>query len=84
MHTPETYTHKGIIKVHLHINFGLNMIKIYGVMIDFSHKRRLKVCHSYRVNHWKELVETLHVHGVAIIGVPFCVWKGIRKKTTEI
>ena len=30
--------HKGLIKAHLHTNFGWNLIKIYRVMIDFSHK----------------------------------------------
>jgi len=43
----------------------------------------LKVCHTYRVNQWKELDETWHIDGVTIIGVPFCDLKGIRKKTTE-
>jgi len=87
MHTPiklKLDTHKGLLKVHLHINLDWNPIKIYGVMIDFLCKRRLKVCHAYRVNRWKELVETWHVGGVTIVGVPFCGFKGIRKKTTEI
>jgi len=41
-------THKGLIKAYLH--FGWNPIKIYVVMIDFLCKKRLKVCHAYRVN----------------------------------
>jgi len=53
-------------------------------MIDFSCKKRLKVCHTYRVNCRKELDETWHVGGVIIVGVPFCDLKGIRKKTMEI
>ena len=44
----------------------------------------LKVCRDYRVNCWRELVETWHVDEVTIIRVPFCGLKGIRKKTTEI
>ena len=31
-------THRGLIKVHLHTNFGWNPIKIYKV-IEFSHKK---------------------------------------------
>jgi len=42
-------------------------------MIKFSRKKRLKVCHAYRVNRWKELVETLHVDGLIIVGVPFVI-----------
>ena len=41
-------------------------------MIKFLHEKRLKVCHAYKVNHWKELRETWHVDGVTIVGVPFC------------
>jgi len=47
-------------------------------MIDFSYKNRSKVCHAYRVNRWKELVETWHVDGVIIVGVPFCGIGGKR------
>jgi len=50
----------------------------------FSHKRRSKVFHAYRVNCWKEFVETWHVDGITIVEVPFCGLKGIGKKTTEI
>jgi len=46
-------------------------------MIDF---KRSKVCHTYRVNCWKELDETWHVGGVIILGVPFCGLKGIHKR----
>jgi len=53
-------------------------------MIDFSCEKRLKVCYAYRVNHWKELVETWNVDGVTIIGVPCCSLKGIGKKATEL
>ena len=55
-------------------------MKIYGVMIDFSCKKRSKVCHAYWVNQLKELVETWLVDGVNIAGVPYCGLKGIRKK----
>jgi len=53
-------------------------------MIDFSHKKRSKVCHADRVNRWKELDETWHVGGVIIVEVPFYGLKGIQEKTTEI
>ena len=46
--------------------------------------KRLKVCHDYRVNRLKELVETWHVDGVSIASVPFYGLKGIGKKTTKI
>ena len=52
---------------------------IYGVIINFYVKKS-KVCHAYRVSRWKELGETWHVGGVIIVGVPFCGFKGIRKK----
>jgi len=35
-------THKGHIKAHLCTNFGWNPIKIYGVMIDFSHEKKVE------------------------------------------
>jgi len=65
--------HKGLIKAHFCTNFGWNPIR---VMIDFSHKKRSKVCHAYRVNHWKELE---YVGGVNIVGVSFCGFKGNTK-----
>jgi len=77
-------TRKGLIKVHLHTNFGWNLIKIYGVIIDFSCKKWSKVCRTYRVNCWKGLDESWHVDRVTIVGVPFCGLKGIGKKTMEI
>ena len=72
-------TCEGLIKMHLHT---LNLIKIYGVIINFLPKKRSKVCHTYKVNCWKELDETWDVSGVTIVGVPFVVWKESRKKTT--
>ena len=68
-----------LIEAHPFIDFGWNLIKIYGVMTNFSHKR-LKVCTSCRLNHWKELVETWHVNVVIIIGVPFCGLKESGKR----
>ena len=35
--------HKELIKAHLCANFGWNPIKIYEVMIDFTHKSRSMV-----------------------------------------
>jgi len=86
MHTPillKLGTHKGLIKAHLLTNFGWNLIKVYGVMINFSCKKRSKVCHAYRANHWKESDETWHVGRVTIVGVPFCGLKRIRRKIME-
>ena len=41
-HTPiklKLGTHKGLIKVHPRTNFGWNLIKIYRVIINLSHKK---------------------------------------------
>jgi len=56
--------------------------KICRVRIDFLFLKRSKVCHTYTVNHWKELVETWQVDGVTR-SAP-CGLKGIGKKTMEI
>ena len=37
-------------------------------------------CHAYKVNCLEEWVETWHVDGVDIVGVPFVVWKESRKR----
>ena len=53
MHAPiglKFGTLKGLIKVDLRNNFGRNPMNIHGVMTDYSHKTRSKVCHIYRVN----------------------------------
>ena len=76
MHIPITLklgTREGLIKAHLRTNFGWNPIKIYGVMIYFSCRKRSKVCDAYRVNHWEELDETWHVGGVTTKGTPMMV-----------
>ena len=57
MHAPiglKFGTLEGLIKANLSTNFGRNPIDIHGVMIDYSHKIRSKVCHAYRVNSLKE------------------------------
>ena len=82
-HTPiklKLGTRVQLIKAHLRTNFGWNPIKIYGVIIDFLRKKGSKVCHTYRVNRWKELDEIWHVGGVIIVGVPFCGLKEIGKR----
>jgi len=66
-------TSKRLIKAHLHTKFDWNPVKVYGVMIGFLCTKRSKVCHAYRINHWKELDETWYVDEVTIIGVPFVV-----------
>ena len=53
-------------------------------MADYLHKELSMVCQAYRVNCWKELVETWHADEVTIIGVPFCGLEGIGTKTTKI
>ena len=45
---------EGLIKADLSTNFGRNPMDIHGVMIDYSRKIRLKVCHAHRVNPLKE------------------------------
>ena len=47
-------TLKGLIKADLRTNFGRNPMNIYGVMTDYLHKLRTKVCHAYRVNPLEE------------------------------
>ena len=63
---------KGLLKHTAVPIFGWNPIKIYKAIIDFLYEKRSKICHTYMVNHWKELDETWHVDGVTIVGVPFC------------
>ena len=53
-------------------------------MNNFLCKERSKVYHAYKVNHWKELVETWHLDGGTIVGLPFCDLKGVGNKTMEI
>ena len=77
-------TLKGLIKADLCTNFGRNPMNIQGVMTDYVRKIRSKVCHAYRVNSFEESVENCYVDGVIIVGVPFCGFKGIGTKTTEI
>jgi len=45
-------------------------MKIYGVMKDYSHKIRSKICRAYRVNRLKKWAEIWHVVGVTIRAVP--------------
>jgi len=71
MHVPielKLGTHK--VKAHLCTNFDWNPMKIYGVMKDYPHKIRSKVCHAYRVNCLQEI---WHVDGVTIGAVLFVV-----------
>ena len=77
-------TLKGLIKADLRTNFGRNPMNIHGVITDYLHKIRSKVCHAYRVNPLEESVENWYVDGATIVGVPFCGLKGIGEKTIEI
>jgi len=64
------------IKLNLRTNFGVNlMIKISGVMTNC-----LKSFHTYRVNHFKEWVETWHADGVTIVRVPIQTSKWIKNR----
>ena len=57
MHVPiglQFGTLEGLIKADLSTNFGRNPMDIHGVMIDYAHKKRSKVCHAHRVNTLKE------------------------------
>ena len=56
-------TLKGLIKADLCTNFGRNPMNIHGVMSDYLHKIRSKVCHAYRVNSFEESVENCYVDG---------------------
>ena len=47
-------TLEGLIKADLSTNIGRNPMNIHGIMIDYSHKIRSKVCHAHRVNPLKE------------------------------
>ena len=48
----------------------MNPMNIHGVMTDYLHKIRSKVCHAHRINLLKESAENCYVDGVTIIGVP--------------
>ena len=87
MHAPiglKFGTLTGLIKVNHSTKFGRNPKNIHGVMTNYLHKIRLKVCHAHRVNHLNEGAENCYVDGVTIVGVPFCDLKGIQLKTIEI
>ena len=43
-------TLEGLIKADLSTTFGRNPMNIHGVMTDYVHKIKSKVCHAYRVN----------------------------------
>ena len=49
-------TLKVLIKADLRTNFGRHPMSIHGVMTDYLHKIRSKVCHAYRVNPLNESV----------------------------
>ena len=63
---------KGLITADLSAKFGRNQLNIHRVMTNYSHKIRLKVCHTYRVNPLKEWVENCYVDGITITEVTFC------------
>ena len=77
-------TLKGLNEVDLRTNIGRNPMNIHGVMTNYLHKVRSKVCHAYKVNPLEESVENSYVDGATIVGVPFCGLKRIGIKTMEI
>ena len=68
---PKFGTPIGSVNTNISIKFGVNLIKIQGVISDFMHKAKLSFCHSYRVNCYKEQVENRDVAKLNIKGVPF-------------
>ena len=50
-------TLKRLIKVDLSTNFSRNPMNIHGVITNYLHKIRSKVCHAYSINPWEECVE---------------------------
>jgi len=61
----------GGLKANTRINLGANIIKIQGIISDFTHKAKLNFCHSYRVNFLKKQAEKWYVASLNIRGVPF-------------
>ena len=65
-------TRKNLIKAHLSVPI---LVIIWLRFTELSSIFCIKKVKAYRVNRWKELVETWHVGGVIIVGVLFVVWK---------
>ena len=40
-------------KANIYIKFGVNLIKIQGIISDFTHQPKSNFCQAYRVNHFE-------------------------------
>ena len=56
------------IKVNSCTKFARNLINIHDAM-NVSSRKKIKLCHSYRVNHLWEELEIWCVHRLAIVAV---------------
>ena len=61
----------GGLKANITINFGVNLLKIQGVISDFMHKAKLKFCQAYRLNRFKEQTENWYRARLNIRAVHF-------------
>ena len=77
-------TRFGGLKANISINFWVNLIKLEGVISNFTHKSKSNFCQAYRVNHFEEQAENQYVARLNIRGVPFGGWKSIECETAEI
>ena len=50
-------TRIGGLKENISIKFGINLINIRGVTIDFTHKSKPNFCQAYRVNCFEKQAE---------------------------
>ena len=53
------------------IDFRVNLIKIQGVIIDFTHKSKSNFCQALRVNRFEEQAENWYVARLDIRIAPF-------------
>ena len=59
------------LKANNSIKFGVNLIEIQGIISNFMHKAKSNICHTYRVNRFKEQVENQYVVRINIRKVSF-------------
>ena len=63
--------HIGGLKANTRINSGVTLVKIQGVVSDFTYKSKSTFCLAYMVNCFKEQAENQYVARLKIRGVPF-------------
>ena len=61
----------GGLKANISINFGVNLIKIQGVISDLMHKAKLNFCQANRLNRFKEQAENWYGARLNIRAVHF-------------